>query len=169
MTDARKPPPIPGRLLDLIEEMIESVDTARNVPLSTNAMINREEMLTKLQRMKAELPEELRAARWMVREREAYIARTNEKAREVIERARAKAEEMVAESHIVEEAVAEANSLVRNAEAEARRIRLEAEDHAEQRLAELETLFGELLNEVRDARVEFHESRPAPPEPPVSD
>jgi hypothetical protein len=169
MTDSPKPPPIPGRLLELIDALVAGVERARSVPLSSSIMMNQEELLTTLQRLKSELPDELRAARWMVRERESYVARTNEKAQQVVERARIEADRLVAESSIVAEAVAEANALVRNAEGQAGRIRLEAEDHAEQRLAELETLFGELLQEVRDARSEFHESRPPAPEPPVSD
>ena len=78
--------------------------------------------------VKLPTPDELRAARWMVREREAFIARTNEKAREIVDRARKEAEELVSESHIVAEAVEEANILVRRAEGEARRLRLETED-----------------------------------------
>ncbi|RPI22963.1 MAG: hypothetical protein EHM57_04630, partial [Actinobacteria bacterium] len=79
-----QPPPIPGRVLDMIEDLVAEVENARQVPLSSNVMLNQDEMLERLERIKAELPEELRAARWMVREREAYIARTNEKAKEML-------------------------------------------------------------------------------------
>jgi multidrug resistance efflux pump len=171
MTDdaaRRPPPPIPGKVIDDLESLMQFVEQARPVPLSSNAMVNRDEVLTRLEAIFQALPEELRAARWMVREREAYITRTNEKAREVIAKAKERSEELVSESHIVEEAVAEANTLVRNAEAEARRIRLEAEDLADLRLSEMETFLSSIVEEIRDVRAQFHEARPPQPEPPVS-
>lgn len=166
---APAPPPIPGQLLDMIEELIVEVERARQVPLSSSVMLNQEDLLERLQRVKQGLPEELRAARWMVREREAYIARTNEKARDMLGRAKERSDEMVEESYVVQEAVEEANTLVRNAENEGRRIRLESEDFAERHLAEAETVLGELLRYVREARAELHQALPAPPEAPISE
>lgn len=165
---AQPPPPVPGRLLDAIENMMIEIENARQVPLSNSVMINQDEMLDELASIQSALPEELRAARWMVRERESYIARTNEKAREVLADAKQRSELMVSESYIVQEAVEEANTLVRNAETEARRIRLESEDYAERHLAEAEQVLAELLRYVREARAELHQTLPAQPEPPIS-
>lgn len=171
MTDAdssEEAPPTVGELLTTVEELITAVEGARSVPLSSNVMLDREQFMEMLVRLRDELPDELRAARWMVREREAFVRRTNEKARELLEDAKRRAAEMTSESYIVREAVEEANTLVANAESEGRRIRLEAEDHAESRLAEAETVLGELLQEVRQARGALHAARPPAPEPPVS-
>jgi hypothetical protein len=162
------PPPVPGGLLDMLENLMIEIENARQVPLSNSVMINQDATLDELARIQSGLPEELRAARWMVREREAYIARTNEKAREVIADAKARSDQMVSESYIVQEAVEEANTLVRNAEAEARRIRLESEDFAERHLAEAEQVLAELLRYVREARSELHQSLPPSVPPPVS-
>ena len=155
MTDnpQQDPPPIPGHVLDLVEQsqadtraaldqLILEVEAAKNVPLSNSVMLPREEFIERMRSIRSTvdrllgeavdgLPEELRAARWMVREREAYIARTNESAREMLVQAKQRSEELVSESYIVSEAVAEANTLVRNSEKEAERIRLEAEDGAQ--------------------------------------
>ena len=161
-------PPVPGRLAELLEELITEIGNARAVPLSNNVMISQEEMLDRLHEVAEELPEELRSARWMVRERESYIARTNERAQELVNRAKAESEQLIAENYIVQEAVEEANSLIRNAEAEARRIRLEAEDYAERHLAEAESILGELYRYVTEARAELHTALPTAPEPPVS-
>ncbi len=168
-SEEQRIPPTPGALLDLVEELIAAVEGAKSVPLSGNVMLDREEFLAKLDNLRQELPEELRAARWMVRERDAFVARTNEKARHILDDAREKAQGLVSESYIVKEAVEEANRLVRNAETEARRIRLEGEDDAEARLAEAETVLAELLQEVRGARNVLHQARGPAPEPPISE
>ena len=162
-------PPLPGKVLDMLEQLMIDVENARQVPLSNSVMVSQEDMLDNLARIQKELPEELRAARWMVREREAYIARTNETARGVFAEAKKRSDELVSESYIVQEAVEEANTLVRNAEGEARRIRLESEDFAERHLAEAEQVLGELLRYVREARAELHQALPPAPEPPIGE
>ena len=158
-----QPPPVPGRVLDMLEELMIEVENARQVPLSSSIMLNQSELLDRLASVQHLLPEELRVARWIVRERESYVARTNEKAREIVGKAKATSEQLVQESYIVQEAVEEANALVRNAEAESRRIRLEAEDFAERHLSEAETVLGELFRYITEARAELH--RALPPQP----
>ena len=184
-------PPIPGELLDMVERarydlvqmlegLVAEIDGAKTMPLSNSVIVGKDDFLERLQSARSDvaavmsqvlddLPEELRAARWMVRERESYVARTNDKAREVIAGAKARSDELISESYIVEEAVSEANALVRNAENEARRIRLEAEDRAERRLADAESVLGQLLQDVQAARGQLHESRPSVSEVPVSE
>ena len=156
-------PPRLGELQELVEELILAVEGARNVPLSSSVMLDRNQLLDMLYRLRDELPDELRAARWMVREREAFVARTNEKARELLERARQRSEQMVSESYIVKEAVDEANSLIRRAEAEGTRIRLEAEDEALRAYESAEGVLADLLGQVRAARTALHQARTGMP------
>jgi hypothetical protein len=154
-------------LQDMVDDLIVYLHEAKNVPLSGNAMVDREQFLGMLEKIRADLPDELRAARWMVREREAFIARTNEKARDLIDRARKEAEELVAESSIVAEAVEEANILVRRAEGEARRLRLETEDEIERNLQRVEVILNDMLAQIQTARDELYQARPKPPDVPV--
>lgn len=154
-----------GELQELLDELLVAVEGAKAVPLSANVMVDREQMLAMLRNLRDRLPEELRAARWMIREREAFVGRTNERARDVMERARTRADELVSESHIMAEAVEEANILVRRAEGEGRRLRLEAEDYADDRYLRLEELYAKLTGQVGEARANLRAARP--PVPPV--
>ncbi len=152
-------PPTLGDLQELVDEILLAVEGARTMPLSSSVMLDREQLLEMLYRLRDELPDELRAARWMVREREVFVARTNEKAREMLERARARSDELVADSYIVREAVEEANALIRHAEGEATRIRLEAEDFSEKALEDAENALTDLLAQVRRARAALYQVR----------
>jgi regulator of protease activity HflC (stomatin/prohibitin superfamily) len=154
-------------ILDIVDDLIVHLHEAKTMPLSSNALVDREVFLTRLETLRASLPDELRAARWMVREREAFISRTNEKSREIVDNARTEADALVAESNIVAEAVEEANILVRRAEGESRRLRLEAEDEIERKLQKMEHLLTELTAQVQNSRAEFHQARPRPPEVPI--
>lgn len=156
-----------GELQDMIDVMIVHLEGAKSMPLSTNVLVDKEHFLSMLHRMREELPDELRAARWMVREREAFVARTNERAQEIIDRAKSESKRLVSESYVLAEAVEEANILVRRAEGEARLMRLEAEDEMEAQLEKLESLLASLLTKVHASRAELHEARPASPEPPI--
>lgn len=156
-----------GELHDIVDDLIAHFQAAKAMPLSSNVLVDRDQFLVMLERLRTELPDELRAARWMVREREAFIARTNEKAQAIIDRAKTESQRLVSESHIVAEAVEEANLLVRRAEGEARRLRLEAEDEIERSLERVENLLSELLGKIHYSREELHRARPKPPDVPL--
>ncbi|MGA7280231.1 MAG: hypothetical protein WBZ40_00465 [Acidimicrobiia bacterium] len=156
-----------GDLQDMVDDLIVYLHEAKSVPLSGNAIVDREQFLSLLERIRAELPDELRAARWMVREREAFIARTNEKSREMVDRARKEADQLVSDSNIVAEAVEEANILVRRAEGDARRLRLETEDEIEKKLQRVEVILNEATTQIQTAREELHQARPKPPDVPI--
>lgn len=165
--EAPRPRASVGELQDMVDDLIAHLHEAKAMPLSSSVLVDREQFLVMLERLREELPDELRAARWMVREREAFIARTNEKAHDIIEKAKVEAQRLVSESNIVAEAVEEANILVRRAEGEARRMRLEAEDEIERGLERVENLLSELLGKVHFAREELHKARPKPPDVPL--
>ena len=167
LPDARSTRTNVGELQDSIEEMLAHLAEAKSMPLSNSVLVDRDEFAGMLERLRSELPDELRAARWMVREREAFIARTNERAHEILERARSESKRLVSESYVLAEAVEEANILVRRAEGEARRLRLEAEDEIEHQLEEIEAMMAQMLTRTHAAREELHHSRPAPPEVPL--
>ena len=84
--------PEPSDILDMIDDLLVHLHEAKSMPLSSNALVDRDMFLGRLEQIRASLPDELRAARWMVREREAFIARTNEKAREIVNKAREEAD-----------------------------------------------------------------------------
>ena len=53
----------------LLAQLRETLDTARSMPLSASVMVNREEFGEILQDAIDGLPEELRQARWLLKER----------------------------------------------------------------------------------------------------
>lgn len=161
-----------GRIHELVEHLILAVHEAKTVPLSGQVRLEREPLLEYLEEVRDRLPEELRVARWMIRERQSFIARTNEdadkiraQAKKVLEQARETAQELVSEHRIIEEAVQEANVLIRNAEVQAQSTRLRAEDLALTQLERVDHLLTTALREVRGELAEFREIRDPGPEP----
>ena len=159
-----------SRVLGLTERLILSVHEARHVTLSSDLRMDREPLLEGLEEIRDRLPEELKTARWMIRERVSFIARTNEeatairhKAQQVLTAAQETAKGLVSDHAILAEAVEEANALVRNAEVEAQSIRLNAEDLSLEQLSRLDTMLSSMLRETRATASELDKSRATPP------
>ena len=57
----------------LLLQIREIVDTARTMPMSASVLVNREETLEIVDDALRSLPEELRHARWLLKEREEYL------------------------------------------------------------------------------------------------
>ncbi len=146
----------PGSLPEtdaLIRRVAGMIGSARALPLSSSVKLdNKEEILELLREAMERLPEELRQARWMLKEREEFLASTQRKAEELVEAARSEAQRMVQRTEIVKEAQTQARRTVETAREEARRMRLEAEDYADQRLAQFEIILERTLKTVAAGR-----------------
>jgi hypothetical protein len=101
------------------------------------------------------LPEELRAARWLLKEREEYLNRVRHEGDELLEHARTRAEQMVQRTEVVKAADQRAYQIVENAEAEARRLRHEVEDFCDQKLASFEIVLERTQKLVTSGRAKL--------------
>jgi vacuolar-type H+-ATPase subunit H len=147
-TPANHAPVVEG----LLGEAIELVDQAQPLPLSTSSRINREELLELLQQAFNSLPDELRSARWLLREREEYLERVRLEGEEILSVARSRAERMVERTEVVKSAEHRAQRLIADAEAESRRMRRETEDFCDARLASLEGILDRTRTVVATGR-----------------
>lgn len=136
----------------LLERAIQHVATARAMPMSASVMINRDELLEMLEEAQERLPEELTAARWLLKEREEFLVRTRREGDEIIEQARARAARMVQRSEVVAEAERQARRIVDEAESNARTIRMQCEDFCDQRLAQFEIVLERTMKMVTAGR-----------------
>ena len=139
----------------LIQGLINVVDAARPVPLSSSSMINKDEVVSVLNDISLRLPDEIRAARWLLKQREDFLARTQREGDELIDLARARAGQMVQKSEVVKAAEIRARRIVEEAQSEARRLQLETEDYCDQRLASFESILKKTQKTVADGRTKL--------------
>jgi vacuolar-type H+-ATPase subunit H len=121
----------------LVRRALDIIASAPNMPLSSTPRIDRDEIIEILEDALARMPEELRQARWMLREKQEFVNKARREADEIIEAARVQAERMVQRTEVVRAAESRARTVVENAEADARRLRMETEDFLDQRLDRL--------------------------------
>lgn len=156
-------------LIERIDELQVLVEEAKSVPLSSSAVINREEFLELLAQLKQEVPEEVRQARWLSRDRDELLARARKEAERIIADAREQRDRLLSRSEIVHAAEREAERIIEEARERAARMRLEAEDYIDQKLAAFEILLNKTLATVARGRARLqantgttlHVDRPA--------
>ena len=136
----------------LLRRVVEIVTNAKTMPLSTSALITKDEVLELLEDALDRLPEELRQARWMLKEREEFLEKVKREGDEILEAARVRAERMVQRTEIVREAQQTAQRTVDEARDEARRLRHEAEDYCDQKLAAFEIVLERTTKTVQAGR-----------------
>ncbi len=142
----------------LLRRLHETVNTARPMPLSTSVMVNRDDLLDLIDDAIEQLPDELRAARWLLKERDEYLAKVRREGEEILEIARARAERMVQRTEVVKVSEARARTIMGDAADEASRLKNECEDYCDQKLGSFEIVLQRTMKMVAAGRTKLQGS-----------
>jgi F0F1-type ATP synthase membrane subunit b/b' len=164
VTPRRSRDPLAGPEADvLLRRAADVIASGRPMPLSSSVMVNRDEVLDLVGEAIDRLPDELRQARWLLKEREDFLARVQSEGDEILDQASAKAESMVQRTEVVKAAEQRAKRIVERAEDQARRLRHECEDFCDQRLAQFEIVLSRTVKMVHAGREKLNASPMAAP------
>jgi cell division septum initiation protein DivIVA len=139
-------------ILALIDRIEELIDSGRNVPFSGSKIVDPEKVYELIDEIRAQFPDELKQARWIVKERQEMLEEAEKEANRVLEEAKARAEAIASEQEIVKLAEQQRADILDDARSREREIRLGAEDYADEMLANLEVNLGKLLTAVQRGR-----------------
>ena len=126
-------------VLVLIDKLDDLVHNAKAVPLTDQVRIDREEIYDILDQMRATIPEEIKQARWIVKERQEMLAEAKREQDRLLQEAREQAVREASQTEIVKLAERQAQEIIDEARRQARETRLEMEDWADGILATLES------------------------------
>jgi len=136
----------------LLEEAIEMLAEARPLPMSTTVKIPRDELLHLLEQVQELLPEEVRAARWLLKEREDFVAKARAEHQALIDEGRAQVSRMVERQQVVKEAEAKARQILEDARHESNTMRRQVEEYCDSRLARFEAVLVRTTRQVQRGR-----------------
>jgi hypothetical protein len=136
----------------ILHRVADLVGNARPMPLSASVMINRDEVLELVEEALSRLPDELRQARWLLREREEFLTKVQREGDDILDAARVRVERMVQRTEVVRSAEHRARQVIEDAETESRRLRHEAEDFCDQKLAQFEIVLDRTIRTVQAGR-----------------
>jgi F0F1-type ATP synthase membrane subunit b/b' len=134
---------IAGRL----QQLEELVQEAKSMPLSSSVLINRDEVLEMLREMQEDLPEEIKQARWIVKDREELLAKARTEGEKMVALAHEEQARLARKEEIARRAEEEADRILTEAEDKARSVREEAEDYVDAKLAQFEIALRKILEE----------------------
>ena len=135
-------------LASRIQQLEDMVREAKSMPLSSSALLNRDEVLELIEQMKDSLPDEVKQARWIVKDREELLAKARRDAEAMVEQGRQEQLRLASHEAVVQRSHEEAARIVSEAEDEARKLRLEAEDYVDAKLAQLENALQKILEDT---------------------
>lgn len=139
-------------IMELIGRIDELVQNSKNVPLSSNKVVDPEAIYSLVDEIRERYPEELKQARWILKQRQEMVEEAEREANRVLEEAQDRARMLVADTEIVRQAEARAAEILEEARANEREVRLGAEDYADEMMANLEANLGRLLTAVQRGR-----------------
>ena len=142
----------PTDVASLLDELYDIVEHAKSMPLSSSALIARDEVLELIERVRAALPHEIQRARRLLQDRDEVRGRAELEAGELLDAARAQAAHLVQRSEVVRQARHEAERVLADAESSARRIRHEADDYVDRKLANFEIVLEKTMRAVQAGR-----------------
>ena len=139
-------------VLVLIDKLDDAIHNGKPVPLTDQVRVEREEIYDILDQMRATVPEEIKQARWIVKERQEMLAEAKREAERIIREARDQQELLINQQEVVRLAERQAEDIVEEARSREREIRLGAEDYADDILNTLEVNLQKFTEAVRRGR-----------------
>ncbi len=136
----------------LLRRVLDLVNSAPKMPLSSTVRLEKDEVVEMLEEAISRLPEEMRQARWLLKERQEYLAKVQREGDEILNAARERAERIVQRTELVREAQRVAARTLEEANDEARRLKHEAEDYVDQKLASFEIVLERIMKTVVQGR-----------------
>jgi vacuolar-type H+-ATPase subunit H len=134
-----------GRLQQLEQLVLE----AKSMPLSSSVLVNRDEVLQMLADMQESLPEEIKQARWIVKDREDLLNKARAEGERIVEQAHEEQRRMALKEEVARRADAEAQSILEDAQDRADAMRREAEDYVDAKLAQFEITLRKILEDTQ--------------------
>jgi len=138
-----------------LDELTSLLESARAMPMSASCIVNRVEILERIEELRKMLPGELTTAQQILDDRGAVIAEGRAEAERILAEADAERARLVSKTEIVREASREADSLVAAARSDAERMRVEIDDYVDTKLANFEVVLHKTLQAVEKGRAKI--------------
>jgi len=135
----------------------ELILSARAMPMSASCVINRGEVLSAIDEVIDNLPDEISDAQRVIDRSQAKIAEGEAESERLVAKARDEAARLALESEIMRVAEEKAAAIRAEAEAEAEALRHETDRFIDSRMASFESVLHKTASQVKTARARLAE------------
>ncbi|MEU9253270.1 cell division initiation protein [Streptomyces sp. NPDC048270] len=135
-----------------LDEIVAAVGGARSMPMSASCVINRAELLARLEEVRQALPGSLAQAQELIGGREQLVEDARREAERIIESAHSQRGSLISDTEVARRSQAEADRILEEARREAEEIRAEADDYVDSKLANFEVVLTKTIGSVDRGR-----------------
>ena len=139
-------------ILDLLEEFESIIEASARVPLTGKVIIHEETLYNYLDKFRAYLPQSIRDAEYVIREKDRILGDAAREGEGLIEAAKKKCDRIVGESEIVKQAISQGEQLINNAKLEAKNLVSGAYGYSEEVMSSLQGELETYLRTIRGGR-----------------
>ncbi len=144
------------KVLELLEEIEEIVDTAAGFPLTGKIMVDAAELLEIVKEIRVELPDEIQQAQWIKDERQRILDEAKKEYETVLKDAQKQAEALIENDDITVKAKVRADEIMRLTEANCKQLKMSTFDYVDSILYNFQekmeqinsTYFGDMFNNL---------------------
>ena len=141
---------------ELLEMLYSSIADAWGVPFKKDkCMVHREDTLSLLDDIRAQLPLELAESRRLLSARDEFISNAKREVESISKAAETEARRMVEEQEIVRAAQERANEIMSAAESKSRELIYAANEYVDDTLRRTEEAIAAAISEIKESRGRF--------------
>ncbi|MFE2033508.1 ATP synthase F0 subunit B [Streptomyces scopuliridis] len=135
-----------------LDEIVDTVGSARSMPMSASCVVNRAELLAMLEEVREALPGSLAQAQELIGGREQLAEQARQEAERIIEAAHAQRSGLISDTAVARQSQEEADRILAEARRDAEEIRAEADDYVDSKLANFEVVLTKTIGSVDRGR-----------------
>ena len=132
------------KVLELLDEIVEIVDTSSGVPLTGKILVDAEEILEIVKEIRVELPDEIQQAQWIKEERQKILEEARKEYEKIVADAKDQAAAMIDTNEITVQSKVRADEITRIAEANVKGLKMSTYDYIDNILFGFQEKMSEL-------------------------
>lgn len=142
-------------ILVMFNELEDMIENAPGVPLTDKVLISADRVLELLDQIRTSLPEEIRQAKLVIKEKQRILDDAGEEAERVSKEAKEYIARMADDNEVMHQARAQAELIIKKAEETAHEIRQGADSYADEMLERLQNNLEKATTTIINCREEL--------------
>ena len=146
-------------VLKMVDELEELVESGSKIPMTGKVILDIDTLLEYIDKIRTILPDELRQAKWVSKEKDRMLKEAQEEADRMLEEARQQLKRTANESEITKQATIIGDGIVNQAKTTAKEMKQGATAYAEDILKQLEGNLEKAIAITKKGRDELKHTR----------
>ena len=134
-----------------LQQLEQLVLEAKSMPLSSSVLVSREELLQMISEMQESIPEEIKQARWIVKDREDLLGKARAEGERIVEQAHEEQRRLALQEGGARRPAPPPHSILEEAQDRTDAMRREAEDYVDAKLAQFEIALRKILEDTQSS------------------